>query len=137
MSLLKTYTKETSILTRYLETKVLKNLLDMEIHGTQTLPALFFDNLQKTLKKLVWKHVKFYTMTHRVTSSTTCKIFKMKYQSTSLKYKKEFKQIYSCTIFWQRCNKVFSLQKKLVASMHIADGKLIQPFYQLNTSNIG
>ena len=45
----------------------------MEMHKIQGLPALFFDNLQKTLQKLVWKHMKFYTMAHYITASTTPK----------------------------------------------------------------
>ena len=49
------------------------------------LPAFFFDNLQKTLKKLVWKHMKFYTMAHYITSSTTRNISAMNCQTTSLK----------------------------------------------------
>ena len=48
IKLLKNCAKETSILCN-LEIKVLKNLLDMEMHGIEGLPALFFDNLQKTL----------------------------------------------------------------------------------------
>ena len=77
------------------EVKVLQNLLDMEMHGIQGLPALLFGNPQKTLKKLVWKDMKFSTMTHYITSSTACKIFTMNCQNTSLKYKKGFKQIYT------------------------------------------
>ena len=34
------------------ETKVLQNLLDIEMHGIRRLPALFFDNPQKTLKEV-------------------------------------------------------------------------------------
>ena len=41
------------------------------MHGIKGLPALFFDNLQKTLKKLIWEYIKFCTMTHYITSSTT------------------------------------------------------------------
>ena len=37
------------------ETNILQNLPDTEIHGVQELPAVFFDNAQNTLKKLVWK----------------------------------------------------------------------------------
>ena len=62
------------------------------MHGMQGLLAPFFDNLLKTLKKLVWKHMKFYTVTHYITSSATDIIFPMNCQNTSLKYKKEFKQ---------------------------------------------
>ena len=50
-----------------------KKKINMEKHGIQGLPSLFFDNLQKTLKKLFSKHMKFYTMTHCITSSTTRK----------------------------------------------------------------
>ena len=60
---------------------VVKNLLDMEMHRIQGLPALFFDNFQKTLQKLVWKHIKFYKMTHYIISSTTRKIFTMNCQN--------------------------------------------------------
>ena len=55
----------------------------MEMHEIKGLPALFFDNLQKTLKKLIWKHMKFYTMTHCIISSTTDKMFTLNYQNTS------------------------------------------------------
>ena len=34
------------------ETKVSQNLLDLEMHGLQRLPALSFDNPQKTLKEV-------------------------------------------------------------------------------------
>ena len=61
------------------------------MHGATGLPAFFLDNLQKTFKKLVWKHMKFYTMTHYITSSTTRKVFTMNCPNTYLKYKKEFK----------------------------------------------
>ena len=61
------------------------------MHGVKGLPALFFDNLQKTLKKLIWEYMKFWTMTHYITSSTTRKIFTMNCHNTSQKYKKEFK----------------------------------------------
>ena len=71
----------------------------MEMHGTTGLPALFLDNLQKTFKKLVWKHMKFYTMTHYISSSTTRKIFTMSWQNTSLTFEKEFKQIYSSVLY--------------------------------------
>ena len=71
----------------------------MEMHGIKGLPALFLHNLQKTFKKLVWKHMKFYTMTHYISSSTTRKIFTMNWQNTSLKYEKEFKQTYSSTLY--------------------------------------
>ena len=60
---------------------VVKNLLDIEMRRIQGLPALFFDNFQKTLQKLVWKHIKFYTMTHYIISSTTRKIFTMNCQN--------------------------------------------------------
>ena len=66
----------------------------MEMHGIQGLSALFFDNLQKTLMKLVWKHMKFFKMTHYVTSSTTRKILSINCQKASLNYKKEVEQIY-------------------------------------------
>ena len=69
------------------------------MHGIKGLPALFLHNLQKTFKKLVWKHMKFYTMTHYISSSTTRKIFTMNWQNTSLKYEKEFKQTYSSTLY--------------------------------------
>ena len=59
----------------------------MEMHIIQELPALLFDNIQKTLKKLVWKHMKFYIMTHYITSSSTRRIFLMNCQNSSLKYK--------------------------------------------------
>ena len=113
--------------------EVLKNLLDMEMHWIQGFPALFLDNFQKILKKLVWKHLKFHTMTHYITSSTTCKIFT--YQNTSWKYKEEFKQIYSSIIYLKRCKKSFKLQRKFIERMQIADEKPIQPFFHLNTSN--
>ena len=71
----------------------------MEMHGIKGLPALFLHNLQKTFKKLVWKHMKFYTMTHYITFSTTRKIFTMNWQNTFLKYEKEFKQIYSSILY--------------------------------------
>ena len=102
------------------------------MHGIQGLPALFFDNLQKTLNKM---GLKFYTMTHCITSSTTCNIFAMNCQNTSLKYKKDFKQIYSCIIYSKRCKKLFKLQRKFIEHMLIADEKPIQPFFHLNTSN--
>ena len=73
------------------EIKALKNLLNMEMQWIQGLPALLFDDLEKTLKKLVWKHLKFYTMIHYILFSTTHNIFKMKCQNNSLKYAKEFK----------------------------------------------
>ena len=107
----------------------------MKMHGIQGLLALFFDNLLKILKKLVWKHMKFYTVTHYITSSTTDIICPMNCQNTSLKYKKEFKQIYTCIIYWKRWKKIFKLQKKFIERMHIANEKLIQPFYHWNTSN--
>ena len=114
---------------------VVKNLLDIEMHRIQGLPALFFDNFQKTLQKLVWKHIKFYTMTHYIISSTTRKIFTMNCQNTSLKCKKKFKQIYLCIIYSKICKNFFKLQRKFIESMHIADEKLVQPFFHLNTSN--
>ena len=113
--------------------EVLKNLLDMEMHWIQGFPDLFLDNFQKILKKLVWKHLKFHTMTHYITSSTTCKIFT--YQNTSWKYKEEFKQIYSSIIYLKRCKKSFKWQRKFIERMQIADEKPIQPFFHLNTSN--
>ena len=57
----------------------------MGMHGIEGLPALFFDNLQKTIRKLVWK---FYKMTNYTTSSTTRKILAMNYQNIFLKYKR-------------------------------------------------
>ena len=81
----------------------------MEMHRIQGLPALFFANLQDT--------------------------FTMHCHNTSLKYKKEFKLIYLCIIYSKRCKKFFKLQRKFIESMHIADEKLVQPFFHLNTSN--
>ena len=69
---------------------VVKNLLDMEMHRIQGLPALFFDNFQKTLQKLVWKHIKFYKMTHYIISSTTRKIFTMNCQNIVKKSSNKF-----------------------------------------------
>ena len=76
----------------------------MEKHAMQRLPALFFDNLQKSLNKLVWKHMKFYTMTHYTTSPTAHKIFPMNCQNTSLKYKKEFKQVVHASFIGKDAN---------------------------------
>ena len=51
--LLKIYTKETSIVTDCkIVNKVVKSFLDMEMHKIQGLPALFFDNFQKTLENI-------------------------------------------------------------------------------------
>ena len=80
------------------EIQFLKNVLDMEMHGRKWLTALSFDNLEKTLKILVWKYMKFYTMTYYITSSTARKKFTMNCINTSLKHKKEFKQFYSCIV---------------------------------------
>ena len=102
----------------------------------QGLPALFVDNLQKILRKWFLQDMKFYTITHCIKSSTARKIFTKNCQNTSLKYKKEFKQIYSCIIFSKRCKKLFKLQKKFIEHMLIPDEKPIQSLYQLNTSNI-
>ena len=55
MKLLKNCTKETSVLPAIQKTNILQSLPDTEIHGVQELPAVFFDNAQNTLKKLVWK----------------------------------------------------------------------------------
>ena len=66
----------------------------MEMQRIQGLPALFFDNLQKTLKKLIWKHMKLYKISHYNKSSTTRKIFTMNCQNSSLKYK--------FIIYWKR-----------------------------------
>ena len=95
------------------------------MHGIKGLPALFFDNLQKTLKKLIWEYMKFCTMTHYITSSTTRKIFAMNCQNTSLKYKKELKEIYSCIHYLKICKKFFKLQRKFIKHMHIVDAKPI------------
>ena len=103
----------------------------MEMHIIQELPALLFDNIQKTLKKLVWKHMKFYIMTHYITSSTACKIFTMNCQNTSVKCKKSSSK---CIIYSKICKKFSKLQRKFVESMHTTDEKLIQPFFHLNTS---
>ena len=78
----------------------------MEMHRIQGLPALFFANLQDT--------------------------FTMHCHNTSLKYKKEFKLIYLCIIYSKRCKKFFKLQGKFIESMHIADEKPIQQFFNLN-----
>ena len=79
--------------------------------------------------------MKFYTMIHYITSFNKRKIFTMNSPNTSLKYKKEFKQIYSCIFYLKRCKKFFKLHIKFIECMHIADEKPIQPFFHLNTSN--
>ena len=79
IKLLKNCTKKTINSGCNSEIKVLKNLLDMEMHGVQELPALFFDNLQNALKKLFWKYMKFSTIIDYTTYSTTRKIFTMNY----------------------------------------------------------
>ena len=78
----------------------------MEMHRIQGLAALFFDNLQKTLQKLVWKHTKFYTMTHY--NENTINLY-TELPKNSLKCKKMFKQIYSCLIYSEICKKFFKL----------------------------
>ena len=69
--------------------------------------------------------MKFWTMIHYITSSTKCKIFTINGQNISLKYKKEFKEIYSCIHYVKRCKKFFKLQRKFIKHIHIADEKLI------------
>ena len=71
-------------------------------------------------------------MTHYIISSTTRKIFTMNCQNTSLKCKKKFKQIYLCIIYSKICKNFFKLQRKFIESMHIADEKPIQQFFNLN-----
>ena len=77
--------------------------------------------------------MKLHIMTYYITSFTTRKIFTMNCTNTSLKYQKEFKQIYSCIFYLKRCKKSFKLQRKFIECMHIADVKPIQPFFHLNT----
>ena len=79
--------------------------------------------------------MKLHIMTYDITSFTTRKIFTMNCTNTSLKYQKEFKQIYSCIFYLKRCKKSFKLQRKFTECMHIADEKPIQPFFHLSTSN--
>ena len=131
LKLLKNCTKETSILPAIQKWRFCK----IYFAWNKGITYIFFDNLQKTLKKSVWKHMKFYTVTHRIASSTTRIIFVMNCQNTSLKYKKEFKQIYSCILYSKRCKKFFKLQRKLIERIHTAVEKPVQPFCHLNTSN--
>ena len=89
---------------------LVKNLIDMEMHRIQGLPTLFLANLQDT--------------------------FTMHCHNTSVKYKKEFKLIYLCIIYSKRYKKFFKLQGTFIESMHRADEKPIQPFFNLNTRNM-
>ena len=85
----------------------------MEMRRIQGLHALFFDNLEKTLQKLVWKYMKFYTIDHYITSFTIRQIFTMNCQNTSLKCKKKFKQIYSCIIYSKIWKKIIQIGEKV------------------------
>ena len=116
------------------ERNVFINVLDMEMHRIKGFTAFSFDNLQKTMKKLVWKHMKFYTMTYYITSSTAQKIFTINCKSTSLKRKNEFKEIHTSFIRKDPNNSP-TYRQQFIQRMHIADGKSIQPFCHLNTSN--
>ena len=81
--------------------------------------------------KLIWKLMKFYTLTHHNTPFTTRQTFTMNCQNTSIKYEKQLKKICSCIFYSQKWKFFFKLQRKLIERMHIADEKPIQPFCHL------
>ena len=62
-----------------LKIKVLQNLHDIEMHGTQWLPALFFDNPQKILKEVglemyeVLNNKALHYITHHIENLYTAK----------------------------------------------------------------
>ena len=57
--------------------------------------------------------MKFYTVTHYITSSTTDIICPMNCQNTSLKYKKEFKQILYMHYLLEKMEENFQITEKI------------------------